>query len=278
MRAVASLGIHVQHGAARAHARAERQKRESRAALHWPRVRTRLRAPAFLPFERFRAAADAILQRVVGVGRFVVGLARHVLQHEVDRVHAQLAGHVVHHRLDAEEALRELRAAEISRRRLVGVDRVHQRFHVRNLIQVDAADGPGIFPVRAHAAVAAQLQRLQCAVAADAHLVVLHRGPAAVHADVIFLARELQLDRRAGLPGQHGRDQVGILILVLVAEVAAHVLAHHADFILRNPQVARHIGPAIGDAPGGRVDGQPVALPRGQADARLHLRVVHEGG
>ena len=110
----------------------------------------------------------------------------------------------------------------------------------------------------------------------DADLVVLRRRPAAVHADEVFLARELELHRRAGLLREHRGDQIGVLVLVLVAEVAAHVLADDADLLLRDAEIARHVGAAVGDAAGRRVDGQLVAVPGGDADARLHLGVVHE--
>ncbi len=84
----------------------------------------------------------------------------------------------------------------------------------------------------------------------DADLVILRGRPAAVHADEIFLARKLQLHRRAGFLRQHRGDQIGILILVLVAEVAAHVLADDAHVFSRDPEIAGHVGAAIGDAPG----------------------------
>ena len=119
----------------------------------------------------------------------------------------------------------------------------------------------GVLAVRAHAAVAAQLDRLQRAVVRHADLVVLHGRPAAVHADEVFLARQLELHRRAGFLREHRGNQIGILILVLVAEVAAHVLADDADLLLRDAEVARHVGAAVGDAAGRRVDRELVALP-----------------
>ena len=53
--------------------------------------------PAFLPLESFRAAADAVFEAVIRVGNFVAGLASHVLQDEVDRIHPQFVGNIVHH-------------------------------------------------------------------------------------------------------------------------------------------------------------------------------------
>ena len=51
----------------------------------------RPRTPALLPLEGLGAAADALLERVVGVRRLVARLPRHVLEDEVDRIHLQLA-------------------------------------------------------------------------------------------------------------------------------------------------------------------------------------------
>ena len=48
-------------------------------------------------------------------------------------------------------------------------------------------------------------------VVLHADLVILRRRPAAVHRDEIFLAREFQLHRRAGLLGQHRGHQIEIL-------------------------------------------------------------------
>ena len=275
---VLALRINPDDRAAAAEAGAERHERHARSALDGTGVRPRLRLPARLPLERLGAAADALVEGVGGVRRLVTSLPRHVLQDELDRIHLQLRGDVVHHRLDAEEALRELGAAEISRHRSVRVDRRDRRLDVRALIQLDAGDVAGVLAVRPHPAVAAHLNRLQRAVALHAHLVVLRRRPAPVHADEVFLARQLQLHRRAGVLRQHRGDQIGVLVLVLVAEVAAHVAADDADFFLGDAEVARHVGAAVGDAAGRRVHRQLVGVPGGDADARLHLGVVDEGG
>ena len=154
----------------------------------------------------------------------------------------------------------------------------HGGLDVRALIQLDAADRAGVLAIGAHAAVAAQLNGLERAVARHADLVVLDGRPPPVHADEILLARQLELDGRRRLSGQHRRNQIGVLILVLVAEVAAHVLADDADVFLREAEVAGHVGAAVGDAAGRRVDRQLVARPVRDRRARLHLRVVLERG
>ena len=97
-------------------------------------------------------------------------------------------------------------------------------------------------------------------------------------ADEVFFARQLQLHRRACFLGEHCGDEVGILVLILVAEASAHVVADDVDFFRRYLEVARHVGAAVRDALRRRVDRQLVALPRGQRGARLHLRVMDEGG
>src|SRR5579872_2350286 len=99
---------------------------------------------------------------------------------------------------------------------------------MRDLIHFYAANRTRILPIRTHPAIAAKLQRLQGAIMADAYFVILHRRPAAMHADEIFLARKLQPDRRTRQLGQRRRDEVRVLVLILVAEVAAHVLADDA--------------------------------------------------
>ena len=97
-------------------------------------------------------------------------------------------------------------------------------------------------------------------------------------ADEIFLARQLELHRRARLFRERGGDEIRVLILILVAEVAAHVAADDADVFRREAEVARDVAAAVGDAAGRRVDGELLALPVRDRAARLHLRVVDEGG
>ena len=107
---------------------------------------------------------------------------------------------------------------------------------------------------------------------------MLHRGPAAVHADEVIAAGHLEFDGSAHLLGQHGGDQIGVLVLILVAEVASHVLADYAHVLSRDAQVPRRIVLAVGDAAGGSVNGEPVAIPGRYRRADLHLRVMHERG
>ncbi len=55
--------------------------------------------------ESVRAATDAILEGIVRVGYVVVGLSRHIFQHELYGIYRHFAGDVVHHRFDSEAPL-----------------------------------------------------------------------------------------------------------------------------------------------------------------------------
>src|SRR4029077_16131188 len=145
------------------------------------------------------------------------------------------------HRLDSVEPLRILGAAEIPGNRLVGVNRVGHGLDVRALINVDAPDRSGIFPVTSHTAVAAKLNCLENPLSGHANLIVLNGGPSAVNADEIVLAREFELHRRARLLRQHGSNEVGILILILIPKTAAHVMANDLNLILWNSQISRRV-------------------------------------
>jgi hypothetical protein len=116
---------------------------------------------------------------------------------------------------------------------------------VRALVHFDTSDVARTAAVRPHAAIAAELDGVERAVVVYAYLVILLGGPAAVHGDEVFLAREFQLDGRAGALGKHGGHQVEIVILVLVAKAAAHELAHHAHFFGGQLQIARDVGMAV---------------------------------
>src|SRR5206468_6464435 len=98
------------HSAAAAQSGSECHESHAGAPLDRTSIRARLRMPALLPFENLRSAADAVVEAVIRVGNFVAELLGHVLQDEVDRIHPELVRNVVHHRLDAEAALRVLAA------------------------------------------------------------------------------------------------------------------------------------------------------------------------
>ncbi len=234
--------------------------------------------PALFPPEGFRAAANTIVEGVIRVRHRVVGLPRHVLQDELDGVHLHLIGHVIHHGLDTEKALRKFGRAVVPGDRPVGIHRIDDTLDVGALIELDPADASRILAVRPHAAIAAQLKRLEHALAADPNLVVLRGRPAAVNPDEILFARHFQLHRRARFLRQHRGDQVSILILVLVADAAAHVLADDAHLLVGDSQISGHVMATIRRALGRRIQGQLLALPVGDTQTRLHLRVLNIGG
>jgi hypothetical protein len=148
---------------------------------------------------------------------------------EVDGVDGQLVGQLVHDRLDAPDPLGIGRAPEVRGDGHVGVDRRDLAAHVGAPEQLDAGDAAAALAMRPHAAEAAELDGLQHPVAVGPHLVVLHRRPAAVDTEEVVPSRQLQLDGAPRLAREKGREEVGVLTLVLVAEPAAHVLADDAD-------------------------------------------------
>lgn len=81
--------------------------------------------------------------------------------------------------------------------------------------------------------------------------------------------------RRARLLRQHRCHQVVILALVLLAEASAHVFTDDADPLHRKPEIRRQILAAVRDALRRGIECELLPLPRGQAHARFHLRVVH---
>ena len=146
------------------------------------------------------------------------------------------------------------------------------------MVQFHARDIARAFPIRPHAAIAAELDRGQRPIGLYADFVILLGRPAAVHRDEIFLARELQFYRRAGLLRQHGDHQIGILALIFVAESAAHVLADHAHVLERQVQIARDFHAAVRNALGGRIDGKLVAFPLRHSGSNFKLRIVEMNG
>ena len=91
----------------------------------------------------------------------------------------------------------------------------------------------------------------------------------------IVFPRELQFDGCACFFGQHRSDQIGILILVLVAETAAHVMADHVYRLRRNPEIPGGVGTAVRDALGRCVQRQFVGVPGSDTRPGFHLCVLN---
>ena len=99
-----------------------------------------------------------------------------------------------------------------------------------------------------------------------------------MHAEPVVAASVFEHHRTIHAARKLGRDQVGVLVLVLVAEAAAHVLGDDAHLVILQAEVAGGIVAAIGNPLGRRVQGQLVAFPGRQRATRLHLGIVHETG
>src|SRR5262245_40783065 len=123
------------------------------------------------------------------------------------------------------------RRTEIARGGAIGIHRRERTIPIGAGIQLQATDAPGILAIGAHATVADELDGGDRAIVSDTHLILLHGGPATMHAEPVVAARVFQHDRRVGVAGERGGDEVGVLVLILVAESAAHVVAHYAHVL-----------------------------------------------
>ena len=103
-------------------------------------------------------------------------------------------------------------------------------FEVGNVIEIRAAQVAALLAVGAHVRHRVERHCGDGPVFLYADLVALLRCPAAMHADVVVLAGEFELDRLTGGPGEDHRHVVVVLRLVFVAETAAHVFANHSHF------------------------------------------------
>ena len=99
-----------------------------------------------------------------------------------------------------------------------------------------------------------------------------------MHAEPVVTARVFQHDWRLGVARQRGGNQVGVLVLILVAESSAHIVAHDAHLLVFQAQIPGHVMAAIGNALGRGIQGQRLALPVRQGAAGFQLRVVHKAG
>src|SRR5919109_1322999 len=128
--------------------------------------------------------------------------------------------------------MRFRRRPEIARGGAIGIYRRDRAIPIGTGIQLYATDAPGILAIGAHAAVADELDGGDGAVIFDPHLVLLHGRPAPMHAEPVVAARVFQHDWRLGVARQRGGDQVGVLVLILVAESPAHIVAHDAHLLV----------------------------------------------
>ena len=183
-------------------------------------------------------------------------------------------GDIVHHRLDAKEPLGIRRGAEVPRDSAIGVDRIDRALDVCAVVELETADAPAVLPVAAHAAVATELDRGEGAIVGHPNFVVLHRGPATVHPQPVFLAGELENHRCPHALGKHRGNEVGVLVLILVAKATAHVLTDDPDVVLAQTKVSCGVVPTVRDSLSRRIERELLALPVRQADPAFHLRIV----
>ena len=78
------------------------------------------------------------------------------------------------------------------------------------------------------------------------------------------------------LLGQQSRNQVGVLILVLVAKSAPHISTHNPNLMVRETEIARCVMATVGDTLGRRIQRELVALPVGETSTALHLGIMHK--
>ena len=174
-------------------------------------------------------------------GRRLAAHADRVAAAQLDRVHAQRRGQLVHLRLVAERGLHRAEAAHRAARRVVGVEAVAVDVHVRHHVRADA-HGPGVADHGRRAGgvgpaveVDLRLDVDQGAVAGRAVLVA-HPGRVAVHVpEERLLAVVGHLDRLAGVQRQHARVHVHGQVLA-AAERAADPGQHQPDLLRRQAE------------------------------------------
>ena len=130
---------------------------------------------------------DYFIQRVIGK-RPVVGGSAHVLERELHRVHTQLIGNFIHHRFDAPETMGLRGGTKVARGGAIGVDRVNRTQTVGTSINIHATNAARVFPVRAHATIAAHLHGRHRAIVHSTNFVVLNGGPAAMYTQPVVTA------------------------------------------------------------------------------------------
>ena len=239
----------------------------------WARAATcSARWPA--PGARLLVADHREDRAVRGLGALLGG----ILQAQLDRIHAELLGQLIHHALDREGADRRARRAVGRDLGAVGDDVEALREHVRDVVgREGAARGAADRRARERA-------RLQVpgALAGDDRAVLLgadldgaRRARGRARGAHHLLARHHHLDRPARLPGQHQRDRLEIDD-GLAAEPAADLGRDRPDVALRDARHQRAHGAdhelALARAPHRDL---AVAADADQAGVRLDIALVH---
>ena len=196
---------------------------------------------------------------------------------DVERVDAQLRGHVVDHALDEERRLGPPRAAVRRHGRGVGGDRPEARRDLRDLVAAAGHErGEGGQPDAARVRPAAAVlrdphpQREEVALVVEPDVDVLLLGPAVDHRGHV-LAAGLEVLDRAPQPSRQlrGEQELGVERR-LRTEAAADVRRDDAHFLLREPEHLRELVALVVRGLRGRVEGEAAGLPVGEAHRGLH--------
>ncbi len=208
----------------------------------------------------FRGPAEAVAAFLVFALADVVGI---VEQAELDRVHAQLHGQLVHHRFGAERRGRMTRCAEGAGGAGVHAETVLLDADVagvvdaRKIVEVRRGDaGPAAaacaFARAANAgrAVVDDIGGDQAAIRTGGKFDFLDGGGAVADGEALVETGEHHFDRRARGLGKPGGELVVIARAEFRAKTAAHVIANDFDVGLRHLQIAAEIAAYAEDALG----------------------------
>ena len=205
-------------------------------------------------------------------------LGRQVLHPELERIHLQRVREFVHQHLGVETPLRMARRAHRPCGTRVREDVLVAAATIRDAVDVRQRETRT--DAGATGAPRLGIERGDDAVGIDPGLDARERRGPIADRQMLFLAIEHHLHRRAGLLGQLRARHALDVGPELAAEPAAHELGNHADVRLRN---AERLGESFARAVNGlrrRPGRQVFALPlahaavRFERDVRLHLRLV----
>ena len=228
--------------------------------------------------ERALVVAGVVDHPVHQLGREAVG-GDEVLPPQLERVHAELRGELVHHRLDDVDALRPARAADRVGRELVREHAHDVALDVRDLVAAgdhaarERRDDRALDEVVAAAVLDdLRVDRGQRPVALGAQLGVGDVVAPVVRRGHVLGARGDPLDRPVQLARRVAGEDLLAVDLQLGPEAAAHLRRDHADAVLADAELDRqHDARDVRDLRRG-VQREAIGLPGGEHPARLDRR------
>src|SRR5437870_883299 len=134
------------------------------------------------------------------------------------------------------------------------MDRIDHLLEVGDLVEIRAAQVAALLAVGAHVRDGVQLDRRDRSVLLYPDLIVLLRGPAAVHADEVIFPGEFELYWLASDFSQDRRHEVVVLGLIFVAETGAHVLADDPNLAEGQVEIFGDVRARVRDALSGSPD------------------------